>query len=221
MKKINLLIMLMFLAGLGLGSCNNQKTYAEMKEEEADAIQKYILENDIKVISEEEFVKNDSVTGENEYALFEESGIYMNIVTRGDGEVLTKGNYTILARFVEIALQTQKDRFEEGDTLLGNMHMNDRPTLMLTPEVMKVTIDTDSYTGSFSVNDGPSLMNEMYQTSAIPAGWMFPLRFIKPNRTKDSKKIARVKIIVPHSQGTSTAQQYVYPCFYELTYQLD
>ena len=221
MKNINLLLMMLVLTSIALGSCDNQKTYAEMKEEEADAIQKFILDNDIKVISEKEFITNDSTTLDNEYALFEESGIYVNVVTRGEGEVLPEGNHTLLARFVEIAVQTQENRFKAGDTILANMHVNDSPTLMLSPEEMKVTIGKDSYSGSFSTEEAGSLMVSMYQTSAIPAGWMFPLRFIKPNRTKSAKQIARVKMIVPHSQGTSTAQQYVYPCFYEITYQLD
>ena len=57
---------------LALQSCNNGKTYAEMKEEEADAINKYILENDIKVISEADFAAQDSTTKENEYVLLDE-----------------------------------------------------------------------------------------------------------------------------------------------------
>ena len=55
MKKNYLLLAVTSLIMLALQSCNNGKTYAEMKEEEADAINKYILENDIKVISEADF----------------------------------------------------------------------------------------------------------------------------------------------------------------------
>ena len=54
MKRIHLFFMLA-LAALGMQSCNNDKTYAEKKEEEADAINKYLLENDIKVIDENTF----------------------------------------------------------------------------------------------------------------------------------------------------------------------
>ena len=61
MKRIHLFFMLA-LAALGMQSCNNDKTYAEKKEEEADAINKYLLENDIKVIDENTFFSQDTMT---------------------------------------------------------------------------------------------------------------------------------------------------------------
>ena len=71
----------MMVLGLGLisQSCNNGKTYAEMKEEEREAIKRYIELNDIKVIDEDQFEAQDSTTNvsANEYVLFEESGVYM------------------------------------------------------------------------------------------------------------------------------------------------
>ena len=76
MKKLFYLSALIYVLTLGLQSCNNGKTYAEMKEEEADAINKFILENDIKVISEKEFIENDTITAENEFVLFDKSGVY-------------------------------------------------------------------------------------------------------------------------------------------------
>lgn len=38
MKKLHLVLMLAFVFGCFLQSCNDGKTYAELKEEEADAI---------------------------------------------------------------------------------------------------------------------------------------------------------------------------------------
>lgn len=85
MKRIHLFFMLA-LAALGMQSCNNDKTYAEKKEEEADAINKYLLENDIKVIDENTFFSQDTMTlADNEYVLFKESGVYMNVMQRGVG----------------------------------------------------------------------------------------------------------------------------------------
>ena len=63
-------------------------------------------------------------------------------------------------------------------------------------------------------------MATIYQTSAVPSGWLLPLRFLKVARTVDSEKIARVRLIVPHSEGTGTAMSAVYPCYYEITYSL-
>lgn len=217
MKKNYLLLAVTGLIMLALQSCNNGKTYAEMKEEEADAINKYILENDIKVISEADFAAQDSTTKENEYVLLDESGVYMHVDNRGPGEeVLGDGTYDMVARFVEVALQTRTDLgMTAGDTLLANFHVAN-PSYTIKGEDFKLTISGESYSASFTRNDTYS----MYGTVAVPSGWLIPLRYLKPGRTNDAEKIARVKLIVPHSEGTSSATQSVYPCFYELTYNM-
>ena len=205
---------------LALQSCNNGKTYAEMKEEEADAINKYILENDIKVISEADFAAQDSTTKENEYVLLDESGVYMHVDNRGPGEeVLGDGTYDMVARFVEVALQTRSDLgMTAGDTLMANFHVAN-PSYTIKGEDFKLTISGEAYSASFTRNDSYSMYG-MYGTVAVPSGWLIPLRYLKPGRTNDAEKIARVKLIVPHSEGTSSATQSVYPCFYELTYNM-
>lgn len=220
MKKNYLLWAVTGLIMWTLQSCNNGKTYAEMKEEEADAINKFIVENDIQVISEAEFAAQDSTTKENEYVLLDESGVYMHVVNRGTGkEVLGNGTYDMVDRFVEIALQTRSDLgMTAGDTLLANMHVAN-PSYTINGEDFKLTISGDSYSASFTRSDSYSMYG-MYGTVAVPSGWLIPLRYLKPGRTNDSEKIARVKLIVPHSEGTSSATQSVYPCFYELTYNM-
>lgn len=219
MKKLYYFIVLICAISAGLQSCNDGKTYAEMKEEEADAINKYILDNDIKVISEKEFFEKDTMTAENEYVLFEESGVYMNIMCKGEGEILEEGTYDILSRFVEVCIKDVSDLgLSAGDTLLFNMHNNSYPSQLRYPEELKVTIGSSgSYSATFQ---GYSSMYQQYQTTAVPSGWLVPLAFIKPVRTTQSDKLARVKIIVPHSEGTSSASRYVYPCLYEITYNL-
>ncbi len=220
MKKNYLLWAVTALIMLALQSCNNGKTYAEMKEEEADAINKYILENDIKVISEADFAAQDSTTKENEYVLLDESGVYMHVDNRGPGQaVLGDGTYDMVARFVEVALQTRTDLgMTAGDTLLANFHVAN-PSYTIKGEDFKLTISGDSYSASFTRNDSYSMYG-MYETVAVPSGWLIPLRYLKPGRTNDAEKIARVKLIVPHSEGTYSATQSVYPCFYELTYNM-
>lgn len=219
MKKLYYFIVLICAISAGLQSCNDGKTYAEMKEEEADAINKYILDNDIKVISEKEFFEKDTMTAENEYVLFEESGVYMNIMCKGEGEILEEGTYDILSRFVEVCMKDVSNLgLSAGDTLLFNMHNNSYPSQLRYPEELKVTIGSSgSYSATFQ---GYSSMYQQYQTTAVPSGWLVPLAFIKPVRTTQSDKLARVKIIVPHSEGTSSASRYVYPCLYEITYNL-
>ena len=176
MKKNYLLWAVTALIMLALQSCNNGKTYAEMK------------------------------------------GVYMHVDNRGPGkEVLGDGAYEMVARFVEIALQTRSDLgFTAGDTLLANFHVSN-PSYTIKGEDFKLTISGESYSASFTRNDSYSMYG-MYGTQSVPSGWLIPFRYLTPGYTTSSEKIARVKLIVPHSQGTSSATQSVYPCFYELTY---
>ncbi|MCF2582323.1 DUF4827 domain-containing protein [Bacteroides caecigallinarum] len=218
MKKLFYLSVLVYVLSFGLQSCNNGKTYAEMKEEEADAINKFILENDIKVISEKEFIENDTVTKENEYVLFDKSGVYMNIQYRGDGEILKEGRYTISSRFMEVCIMDVADfSISAGDTLLYN-------TKSPYSENFLVTVGSSgSYSASFT-DVAQSEMYLRYETSAVPSGWLVPLAYLKLRSyisAPPSEKIARVKLIVPHSEGTYYAQRYVYPCYYEITYDLN
>ncbi len=222
MKKLYypILVGLIALLGLNLQSCDNHKTYGELVDEENEAIEAFILKNDIKVISKKEFFEKDSTTAENEYVFFEENGVYMNIVNKGAGKnILPDGTYDILSRFMEVAID-DIDRMgvHAGDTLVRNMYANGIPSLYKDPEEYKVTINKNQYSGNFQ---GTSLMFQFYdQLTAVPGGWLLPLQYVKPTRTTEADKWARVKLIVPHSEGTNTAARFVYPCFYEITYNL-
>ena len=220
MKKFYYSILLSLVAFFSLQSCDNHKTYGELVDDEEDAIKAFILKNDIKVISQKEFMEKDSVTANNEYVYFDDNGIYMNIVYKGEGEeILPNGTYDILSRFMEVAID-DIDRMgvHAGDTLVRNMYANGIPSLYLNPEEYKVTVKDYSYSGNFQ---GTSLMYQFYDhLTAVPSGWLFPLQYVKPTRTTKADKWARVKLIVPHSEGTNTAMRFVYPCFYEITYNL-
>ena len=87
MKKLSILFLLVFGLGLMFQACDNDKTYAEMKEEEREAIKRFIELEGIKVISEDEFEAQDSTTNvsNNEFVLFSESGVYMQVVEKGNG----------------------------------------------------------------------------------------------------------------------------------------
>ena len=218
MKKLFYLSALIYVLTLGLQSCNNGKTYAEMKEEEADAINKFILENDIKVISEKEFIENDTITAENEFVLFDKSGVYMNIQYRGDGEILKEGRNNISSRFIEICIKDVSDMgITAGDTLTSNRYSPYSENFLLTVG------SSGSYSASFT-DMAQSAMYEAYSTSAVPNGWLVPFAYLKMKSyisAAPSDKIARVRLIVPHSEGTSYATQYAYPCYYEITYDLN
>ncbi len=72
MKKLGILFASVFLLGLFFQSCNNGKTYAEMKEEEREAIKRFIEKENINVISFDQFQEQDSTTtvDDNQFVLF-------------------------------------------------------------------------------------------------------------------------------------------------------
>lgn len=212
MKKINLLFFLLLVAGVAFQGCSKSyKTYAERLEDEKEAIDKFITDQKINVISESQFLI-DTVTNvaNNEYVLFKNNGIYMQIIEEGEGKKAESGDQ-FLVRFKETYLLT-------GDTASLNSFLNP-----LVDEIRYQKSGTTA-SGSFISEDGyyGTFYSYYYQlTSSVPVppqGWLLPLEYIKLSR--NTSKIARVKLIVPFNQGHAYAQQYFIPCFYELTYQL-
>ena len=201
----------MMVLGLGLftQSCNDGKTYAELKEEEREAILRFIEKNDIKVIDEDQFEAQDSMTNvaANEFVLFEETGVYMQVTEKGNGEQLEDGRHEMLVRYME------KQIVSDGttDTLSFNTNGNWYPH----PDEFIVTKQDNSLSASFGVNGA---MYEAHGSAYVPAGWLLPLNYLEVGREISGR--SKVKLILPHSQGTSTASGQVFPCYYEITYQL-
>ena len=180
-------------------SCDDVETYAEMKEKERAHIEDFISEQGIKVITKAEFEK-DTITdvGKNEFVLFEDKGVYMQIVRRGEGKMMEDGDRTVfMARYLEQNIET-------GDTISANLYAS--------PDYFTCKREGDSFTASFT----QGYMLNVYGSSAVPSGWLVPFSYITPGRPND--KGAKVRLIVPHGQGTTTASQYVYPTYYEITY---
>ena len=181
-------------------SCDDVETYAEMKEKEKAYIDDFIREQDIKVITKEEFEK-DTITdvNENEFVLFKDKGIYMQIVRRGEGEMIEDGARGVLmARYIEVNIET-------GDTISGNLYAS-------LPDKFTCSRNGDTFSASFT----QGIMLTRYSSSAVPSGWMVPLSYVTPGRPND--KGAKVRLILPHSEATSIAAQYVYPTYYEINY---
>ena len=198
-----------------LYSCDNGETYADMKEREKNAINRFIKDVDIKVISQDQFFAQDSTTNveENEFVLFNEDGIYMQIVERGAGKTMIEMakeqstdstiSKTILCRFVEYDI-------EGGDTITTNRYSSSIVDKMLVKYIHR----SRRYQASFIEGK----MVEKYKSSVVPQGWIKPLDYIR--LTRNSGRIAKIRIIVPHSSGTSNASGYVLPMYYEISYQL-
>ena len=204
-EKLNYFLLLLLFA-VSFASCDDTVTYSEMKEKERKAVNAFIKEKGINIISYDEFVANDSTTdvANNEYVLVDD--VYMQIVRNPkgadnarqmrDGETLN-----ILARFVEYNIQS-------GDTIIGNLYDSDNP------EIIRLTYDSGSYSGTFTNGYMSS-----YYGNAVPTGWLTPFPYIW--LTRSTKNTAKVNLIVPHTKGTSNAASYVYPCYYEITFQPD
>ena len=84
MKKLLLLFFSLLAFGYMFQACDNSKTYAEMLDEEKDAVNAFIKKHNIQTISESDFEANGykTDTTKNEYVAFS-NGVYMQIVDKG------------------------------------------------------------------------------------------------------------------------------------------
>lgn len=167
----------------------------------------------IKVISEAEFYAQDSTTNveENEYVLFGSSGIYMQIVRKGAGERIGNGETKrLVCRYYEYNIL--------GDSL---QTANNVLYWSTTPDIIDVSNNSGTITASFNTTvNGGGAMYQIYKNVSVPNGWLVPLNYVKVGRqTSPDEGIAKVRLIVPHSEGQNDATTNVYPCFYEITYQ--
>ena len=226
--KMNIRYLLFIFTVLLLFSCgSSEQTYGEQKEHEREVVSSFINRNvvmmvgtdtlldlgKIKVITEEEFDKQDSTTNveENEFVLFTNSGIYMQIVREGAGKRIEHGeSRRLLCRFWEYNMM--------GDSLQLTNRIQQYAT---RPEYMNVSNNSGYISGSFDLTmPTGSLMYSTYGDSNIPDGWLKPLEYVRVGaQTSDDTRIAKVRLIVPHSFGHSHAKASVYPCFYELIFQ--
>ena len=132
--------------------------------------------------------------------LFNDNGVYMQIVRKGEGNRVAEGTTrSVLCRYTEYNLETL-------DTTSTNKYSSSIVDKML------VTNDSGTYSGTFT----SGYMLNSY-SSSVPAGWMVPMPYIF--LTRNSANIAKVRLIIPYSSGTTTAMQSVVPYWYEVTYQ--
>lgn len=205
MKKI-IYLFVGLIGVIAFASCKDTETYADKKKKERAAINQYIADHKVNVITEQQFLSQDTTTDttKNQFVLFNSSGVYMQIVRRGSGEVLGRNaSANVLLRYTETNLLT--------DSVLSS---NNIMTYSSIPDVMNVKMVSGSPYAQFE----SGVMKSVYGTATIPAGLLAPLSYIKLGKLT-AQGIAKVRLIVPSAQGTAVASGAVYPCFYELTYQ--
>ena len=201
--KIIKTLLLLPLFALFVMACDDDVTYSDMKEKERSAVNRFVKENGIKIISFAEFVANDSTTDVSKNEFVEIDDVYMQIVNNpkdaSDARRIESGDTrNLLIRYYEYNIQ-------DGDTISGNLYAS-------SPDEMRVTNTNGTYSATFT----SGYMSEIYG-SAVPTGWLTPLNYL--TFTRSTSNLAKVNIIVPHSKGTVTAATYVYPCLYQISFQ--
>ena len=210
MKKLVFLFLSLLTAGSLFQACDNSKTYAEMLEDEKNAVNKFIKDSAINVISLEEF-ERDTITdlSRNEYVAFS-NGVYMQIVDRGNADdpedTFANNNNVICARYLE-----------------KNIASNELTCFnVVLPEYINAS---DYYRSPLTfryVNENSSAYGIVLSTpldydywwtansygTAIPGGWLLALPYLRDN--------AHVRLIIPSKMGHSISQQNVIPYYYDI-----
>lgn len=233
MKKFIYIIIALLLSGVALESCKDEETYAEQKDKEREAVARFLARSPlvlcnyqgdtllniskIRVISEEQFERQDSMTdvSKNEFVLFRNTGIYMQIVRKGNGQKIAEGESKLIV-----------SRYWEWNIMGDSLQTTDMvPYYATNPEIMNVSNNGGSISATFNTSiNGGGAMYLTYKGNdnilSVPAGWLLPLNYIKVGRQNSPDAgIAKVRVIVPHGSGHSHATNSVRPYFYEITYQ--
>ena len=216
MKKLLFLFLSLLTAGSLFQACDNSKTYAEMLEDEKNAVERFIKDSAIHVISVEEVERNDTVTkakangdAYDEFVFFSSEGIYMQIIDRGDYDAVNKNAYKfedrdiICTKYKEINVDTR----ELASFNIPTEEYMDAGQLYANPAVF-VYVKKETYSaGTFIEMD--YVWASYYGSTAVPQGWLLSLPYLRDN--------AHVRLIVPSKMGHQSAQQYVTPYFYDIT----
>ena len=224
-----LFAMIAFAAVFSFAACNDSETYKDKRDRELDSISSFLRKENIKVISEDEFTRRwndnqrltDTAKNNNEWVLFNSNGIYMQVIDQGCGDYIKKGETAdVLVRFDEYNLSYAAEMSNKCLTLSNNV-----PAYSYYVDKMSVTNTSGTFTGSF-VNPKASLMALTYNSSytgissTVPSGWLIPFSWVKIGRPKtDDERIAHIRLLVPHSYGTTSASGSVQACVYDMTLQ--
>ena len=215
------LYLLILVGGVAVSSCqNDDTTYSEQKEEERELVSNFVKRDvviklddkvlaefgPISVLTEEEFVSQDSCTdvSKNEYVLFKNTGVYMQILRKGTGRKMTSGGkMKLVCRFWEYNIR--------GDSIQQTNRFANQ-----LPEVFTVSGSFGNLISQIDLTIPSSSVLYSSDTS-VPSGWLAAIPYLRLGRQTGEEQIAKVRLIVPHGSGQSHAKQNVYPCMYEMT----
>ena len=205
MRKAIIALFAVFSLATLFTSCNDYETYGDKKEKERKAIRQFLADSSFVVITEKQFHANGDVTDVNkrEFVYMDNSGVYMQIVHKGCGTPLQDGeNSDLLMRFLEICLLDSTAVYNDSNPY--------------DVDVMNVKRQGNTFTASFTSGAWVST----YSSEVVPQGLLVPLPYLNMGRPRSADdQIAKVRLIVPHTQGHTVASRYVYPYYYEISLQ--
>jgi hypothetical protein len=199
--------------------CEKYETYTDMKEKEQDAINNFLVSSRIQVIDEATFEAQGQTTDidKNQFVRFDRNGVYMQIVRKGCGTKLeNKKADQLVCRFLE-------QNFMTGSIVIRNdirafITLSGMGTVDVSQYLDKMNVTRNGTTITASFVSG--MMYQYHGSASVPGGWLVPLHYINVGYPeKDGDEVAKVRLIVPHSQGTADASSSVEPYYYEVTYQ--
>ena len=146
----------------------------------------------------------------------------MQVINDGCGDYIAKGKTkNVLCRFTEYCLAKRAKICDDAITLT-----NEVPAYAAMTDEISVTNTSGTFEGSF-VDIKKSLLANTYNSSyygtvsaTVPSGWLIPFTWIKVGRliTADDE-LAHVRLLVPHTYGTTSASASVYACLYDIRFQ--
>ena len=234
MKKF-LLAVIAFATLFSMVACNDTETYADQRNRELDSISAFLRNEQITVITEKQFKERfdagvtltDTVPmsrgGKNEYVLFESNGVYMQVLEQGCGDYIQKGtSEEVLIRFDEYNLSY-------GTKIDGQIPScsNNNWSTSFQPDKVRITNTSGTFTGLFT-DPNKSVFAYTYNRNSyssgisgtVPSGWLVPFSWVKIGRgNAEGEKIAHVRLLVPHTYGSTQASASVYACLYDMTLQ--
>lgn len=152
MKKISVIVFLLSGVFLLITSCNKQKTYADHLKDETKAIEKFIAKNKFTILKD--FPK-DTVFKANEFYRDPATGVYVNIVDRGQYKEKVKPGEEVYVRFKNLLYFMKNDTIK-FDNL--NPHTSPNPQTLI-------------YRGPVNM-----INRSLYSTTV--AGWVVPLPYV-------------------------------------------
>jgi len=212
-KKMKKFLIILITLTAVLTSCNDYETYGDKKNKERNAIAEFIADSSIVVISESQFEQQGNTTNlaRNEFVKLSKSGVYLQIVREGCGTMVEDGeNVNLVCRFEEFDIMNDTLSLCNNTNTLRYYGKG----LAAIPDIMKVTRKSGAYTASFT----SGMMYNIYGAT-VPSGWLVPLPYVKVGRPEaDNQECAKVRLIVPHSQGHANASSNVMPYYYVITF---